>query len=569
MPEKCNVPAEEREALFELFPNCTSPEEDDELRQIFTQYLFYHRLDCKRRSYLCTACCDLWVDQADRYGHNDAYYCPHCKQRVTLKAVGRMGRGMTNVGYSSLFEAHNVVFFHRSDDGGLLASGGRVEVIYRPGETDGVGWPGVMDELDGLVWPVPELNFCERRRYYMAPGRLASWKRSYGHINRGIFGSCFRSTGWESVGTAGEPNPADSVMNSQPDNGLYYAFGLDSIGSSNLKFSAVEQYFVMEPQLLYRGLVTYLARYTRRPQIEMLVKLGHTNVIDAMLDGDLMGGIVNWRAKAPHTFFRLSKADYKVWAASGGSIDVLRKWRGYDGKLTLSQFAGAVALVGTTYAGEVLTVSERYGVSIGKLTTYLKKHPCMIQTWLDYVRMGERVGVDFTRQDVLLPKDLRLRHDRLAEQIEYMDNTEKLKKYRRRLRALQSRYELEASGYLIRVPKTGAEIHTEGNALCHCVGGYADKHMQGKTTILFLRDAEIPDKPLCTIEMKPDGVTIRQIHGYRNDFGSKDPRELYAGFLEVWLPWLAAGSRRDKQGRPILPQSDNADQTQTPQKEAV
>ena len=567
MPEKCNIPAEERGALFDLFPGSTSPEEDEELRQIFTQYLFYHRLDRKRRAYLCTACCDLWVDQADRYGHNDAYYCPHCKQRVTLKAVGRMGQGMTNVGHSSLFEAHNVVFFRRAADGGLLVSGGGAEVIYRPGETDGVGWPGVMDELDGLVWPVPELDFCERRRYYMAPGRLASWKRSYGHYNCGIFGFDYRQSGWESVGTAGEPNPADSCMTPQAGNGLYFAFGLEALGASDLRYSAVEQYFVTEPGTLYRGLVTYLARYTRRPQLEMLVKLGHTGVIDAILEGNLLGEVVNWRAKAPHTFFRLSKAEYKEWKQAGGRIDLLRKWRAYDGKLTLPQFAGALAHIGSTYVGEVLTVSERYGVSIGKITGYLDMSLTM--TWLDYVRMGERVGLDFSRQDVLLPKDLRLRHDRLAEQIEYMDNVENLKKYRRRLKVLRSRYELEAEGYLIRVPKTGAEIRTEGNALCHCVGGYADRHMSGQTTILFLRSVDDPDTPLCTIEMRKDGVTIRQIHGYRNDFGAKNPRELYAAFLAVWLPWLEAGSRRDKQGRPILPKHDSTDQTQAPQKEAV
>ena len=75
-------------------------------------------------------------------------------------------------------------------------------------------------------------------------------------------------------------------------------------------------------------------------------------------------------------------------------------------------------------------------------------------------------------------------------------------------------------------------------------------------TILFLRDKRRPGKPLATIEMH--GMEIVQIHGYKNDTAAceENPdrislRELYRDFLDNWLAWLAAGSRRDKAGRPI------------------
>ena len=34
--------------------------------------------------------------------------------------------------------------------------------------------------------------------------------------------------------------------------------------------------------------------------------------------------------------------------------------------------------------------------------------------------------------------------------------------------------------------------------------------------------------------------------------------KLYADFLEPWLAWVQAGSRRDKAGRPILKAKKNA-----------
>ena len=104
------------------------------------------------------------------------------------------------------------------------------------------------------------------------------------------------------------------------------------------------------------------------------------------------------------------------------------------------------------------------------------------------------------------------------------------------------------------------EIAAEGKALKHCVGGYAERHLSGSTTILFLRDRRRPGKPLVTIEMR--GKEIAQIHGYRNDLYAKaDPREKYAEILEPWLAWLAAGSRRDKRGRPIQPRKKKKEVT--------
>ena len=95
------------------------------------------------------------------------------------------------------------------------------------------------------------------------------------------------------------------------------------------------------------------------------------------------------------------------------------------------------------------------------------------------------------------------------------------------------------------------------------MGGYADRHLNGKTTILFLRDRQSPGKSLVTMEM--NGNKIVQIHGWDDERTAckanpkrKSPRELYAEFLGPWLAWLEAGSKRDKHGRPVMPKSKKA-----------
>lgn len=118
----------------------------------------------------------------------------------------------------------------------------------------------------------------------------------------------------------------------------------------------------------------------------------------------------------------------------------------------------------------------------------------------------------------------------------------------------KEKYEFELDGLRIIFPLTAQAIKREGKALDHCVGGYAERHIRGVLTILFLRRSEAAGVPYVTIEM--NGNQIQQIHGYHNDTlpGSPKPREVHKEFLDTWLRWLRAGSKRNEDGTPKLPQ---------------
>ena len=120
------------------------------------------------------------------------------------------------------------------------------------------------------------------------------------------------------------------------------------------------------------------------------------------------------------------------------------------------------------------------------------------------------------------------------------------------LNGWRSKYSFELDGLRIVFPLTAASIRREGKVLDHCVGGYAERHIKGVLTILFLRKASAPNTPYVTIET--DGNQIRQIHGYDNErSGGESPRKVHKEFLDSWLAWLKAGSRRDQDRKPILP----------------
>ena len=162
------------------------------------------------------------------------------------------------------------------------------------------------------------------------------------------------------------------------------------------------------------------------------------------------------------------------------------------------------------------------------------------------------------RRDVAFPKNLQGAHDSAIAAIRYEENEAARKAYEKKYQKLVKKYSFTAMGLSVVVPEDDRQIINEGKILHHCVGGYAERHMAGAATILFLRKEKTPWRSYITIEMcGKKGNDIRQIHGYRNEnkAGKRlaTPGERHGEFLDLWLAWLNNGSKRDKNGRPVLP----------------
>lgn len=558
MPAKCNLNPYERETAFRTFPAQPNTDEMEQLEEQFTHYLFYHNLPGSGRAVRCS-CCGL-LEVGHRFRHDvvsdgNLISCPQCNVTLVCKPAGRYGRGRWG-DVPGLSERHNAVFLRTAEDGAVTVSAGVAYADWHMAY-DGIQYTG--DELTGLGWPEVEILYDERERYYMAPGKLAHWSsrgslfRLDEHLHAGTGG------GWESRKSAGEPVPLPSFMYSTADEGRYAVIGWESLSRSSLRYSQCEAYFHFPAELTrgrrFRNVVSYLAWYCLRPQMEMLYKLGFYGLIEELLEKGGCACRPNWRASNPAGFFRLSKPEVKLLLASANGADALAFWREVQGEMSFAAYmsTGCVRFLSRDRLRQVRDLCRELGLPMLRTLRRLGDIT-EVELWVDYIRMARQLNLDLTEETVVLPRNLRQRHDTLMEQIEYQTNVEALQQYRGgRLKRLRRKYEMEAGGFCIRVPTCASEIRSEGRALRHCVGGYAARHMQGKTVILFLRSVEEPDKPLCTIEMAGTGWTeIRQIHGYQNDRNGPMPRQAYKALLDLWLPWLAAGSPRDGAGHPVL-----------------
>ena len=60
------------------------------------------------------------------------------------------------------------------------------------------------------------------------------------------------------------------------------------------------------------------------PQIEILAKLGHWDfILERVLNNRPNKRLINWDAKTPTDFFKLSKQEYRDFRTAGGEIELL------------------------------------------------------------------------------------------------------------------------------------------------------------------------------------------------------------------------------------------------------
>lgn len=360
----------------------------------------------------------------------------------------------------------------------------------------------------------------------------------------------------------------------------YSVIGLDEIQKSPFRYCMAAEAEKATDKFL--KFLTACCFYPR--QIEMLMKADMRDVVlDLTERGVKHAAVINWDESNPAKAFGLNRQDMKTFLDTSRDIRILELHKKLKGRVPLTKCADWITK-GVNIQG-TFRAAKKWNLAPEKLMRYLDGNvgcarcgglsslSSSLKYWEDYLTAAEALSYRLHRETVLLPKNLSAAHN--AATVEHRNQMEQERKkaqeekdrmmalaYEGRRIELEKKYGFTMDGYVIRIPAGKDEILAEGRKLMHCVGGYADRHMSGATTILFMRKVTKPDKPWLTIEMS--GNRLAQIHGYKNEgvYTQKgrfvsDPAEVYKDFLDTWLDWLKKGSKRDKKGNPKLPRKKN------------
>lgn len=555
---------------IEPFPELDDPEKiEREVNTWFTPYLFYRRKSRGKYIELWTTCClrhegrellQRTMTPADEQltyiRHNDKISCPYCGSSVRVKCLGTSGTRVT------LTEYHPVVILQEQNED-IFARAYWVRKGYTEGEI-----------LNGPP------RFDLAGAYHFSAGHARYYAHFYSWTKFAYTEAVEKYKPKER--SVREPFSSGNWMFNQYD--LYAVIGLEALERSRFRYCCYADYRISREDKwghthvpLHDSLMKYLAVCSFYPrQTEMLMKSGWKNIVFDLVEfGKKNAAAFKWDAvSGGPAAFGLTKPEYRELISLGGQKpEVVAEFKRLK-KAGLCKEIGTVVEIYHTYTdlAEIRRACTARGVQIEALARYIKKQGAAKQTignspsralyWtLDYWSMAEQLGWDLADSTVLWPRDIKAKHDTAAGELtakkrREAEEADKAKKAETaiRINKWREKYNIEQDGYFIRVAENEKEIIHEGATLKHCVAGYAQRHMEGQCTILFLRRSETPEASLYTIEM--DGNRLKQIHGYKNEQVSgkrlTPPREKMAWLLDPWLDWLSRGSPRTKEGKPKL-----------------
>lgn len=562
MNPTCSLPEKRHWEILRHFDGITE-EEENEIRTMFPQYLFFRnefsddgwQVSGPVRICTCTSCGESFPAVRGNYRrgklHHEKCDCPNCRKSVEGIAVSKYGWDM-----KSLWSYVKTAVARPAGDGGLLVEAGIAERSFSH------------EDLTGTILWIPT------KRYYLNLGCIQMWEHRQSACQ--CFGFDATEYRWVPKKTVGDPFQPN-VQGYCDYHGEYAVVGLNgALRESDFRYCQIGDFFLynygaeLDEKQPARWIVKYLAWYALHPQIEMAVKFGIEEAVHELItDGRKNAALLNWSGTRPDEFLRMSKQDAKAFLRWGMDWKDLKNWRETGGEMSLREFMSLrERLGGQENLAELAACAKAAGVGMRRAERYAESMmpacrsgnvsiETILRFWKDYLGMAKQLDFDLKEETVAMPKNLRERHDSAAEIIRHQASESEMKRYRKRRRRLEKKYCFRLGELCVLVPTGSEEIVREGRTLRHCVGGYAARHIEGKTTILFIRKWKTPGRSFLTVEVYEDRgkIRIRQIHGYKNEgyHPALKPSEKYAWFLEPWLQWVNNGSKRERDGKPALP----------------
>lgn len=450
--------------------------------KIFPEEYLFMKKTGKIMKYACTACGAK--GQTKKGGkHNELISCPRCGKKVVIKRLVERIIRKENVTLLQKIDDHR--WAERLFKANMTAdqSGKKIElwaeicVVIPEGDTWGKVYYGQnygQDELEQDWW---DSNKNNKR-----------WAESFLYS-----------------GNLQEVLPMGSLQNS----------GMDILAEKGRKFEVNK----------------FIATFHKRGYMEYLIKGGFMKMASEIVK------LYGWWG-GEDRYLKTSATTYKeMFKIDGNRVNRLKQM---DGGMTALRWLQHEEAAGIRISQEILEYLQHNNISpsdmdtfinelgsINRAVNYMRKQSTRTHTtlelWSDYMRMARQEGLDLQDDIVRFPKDLKARHDALAEVIYERQDKARKRKERAKYRKLDKQIEghlpdvklyfYENEEYIFIPAGKCEELIEEGRTLHHCVGAsdrYMDSMAKGETWIVFLRRKENIDEPYYTLEIDMKNDSIRQ-----------------------------------------------------------
>lgn len=539
--------SEEEEKALSLISgfNFLTDEIVSESKEYLEQYGLYHK-DHKCQEVFCTACrtfhyladsCEGFHERrtvsSGKAIHGESGTCPLCGRKITYLADGK--------GRRSISDKINLVIFKAISKTQLVARCIRLEqrFVHPDSGRDYI-------YIDNNTF---EHDYYEVARYYFETG-----SKPMKFTERGKRTESGYRYSWFATSTFTEPLFVSSLYGNKADN-RYFTVNEDDIYNTDFGYIMKAIYSIDSEarySVMLSNLVTVLGEYCIHPQIEYLIKTGFWRVVEAKISRDMCGLRLNWKSNDVRKVLGLNTEEMNLLKNFDVSaIARYKELKKIDKKSSAKEITSIVKLCAWSVTDHVFVKNElikNRGETCRSVLKYVLNAGVRISDWRDYVSQCKELGYDLSEKSVLKPSHFHEAHERCTNLVKIKASKESDEKMKERAEFLkQFEYVDKELGLFIRIPQNTEEIVSEGKILIHCVGGYAERHANGKTNIFFVRKSDDPDTPYYTMEVSND-YKIVQCRGYRND--TRAPKsDIVKQFEQKYLNFLEELKKDEEQSK--------------------
>lgn len=482
---------------------CIAQQQEEAIEACFPRYAFYKNIGKNKVEYYCTGCHEWRVNSTTKrlhitqtnFKHNEKYTCPYCNNEIIAKAEGRGRKTLINKAFFAVYTAVKNKLYIR---------------VCR-------AYQSFSDKnYDEANYYEPDY-FYENCYLYVYERTAMQRFNIKWNADRGGWGfSPIRSD---------DSLPIPSWSN--PDYSGCIGVTTDEVYKTDLKYSEVLNF----SNSAYEQ-IAYLCKYVKHNNLEYIVKARFTSIADDVVFKRCDKNLINWKSNNLLKMLGIRKEDIEnARHFNCKQLELYQKILKSEPNLkNIGTLTRTISRLGES---RIQNIKELTHLSYKKILNYIHDEGTRLILWNDYLTMVAETPAGI--QEVM-PRNLRNAHDRILSEKEFFAKKDENKKIKKRVKELEPLL-FGTDNLCMLIPTCGEEIVFEGVALHHCVGGYVQRHADGKTNILFIRRKSEPNTPFFTIEISSD-LKIIQCHGYRNGrFNDKPPEVIefekqYEIFLE-------------------------------------
>ena len=335
------------------------------------------------------------------------------------------------------------------------------------------------------------------------------------------------------------PTPAGSMGWTKFENTYLYARNFDTVFDiPALKYADVNEVY-RDHNLTAYGVMAYIPLAMKYRSLELLRKAGYKKIFEEKITGTRFSRACNWRATSIEKILRVkSKGEAKEIRKEGLSLNELLAYQKYfrEPICCPARYIPMLAdFEARDYTGNRSATIETY-MDMKSAADYIynqkeKGNRATLSDYADYLRECEKLRYDMTKKHTLKPKNLLEAHARTSRIVAAKKDKIVAADFKRaiiRITGMEEPYIKD--DLLIRPARSASELRAEGEALGHCVGGYAQKVASGHCAILFIRKLSAPDESLYTLELSCQGK-VSQCRGK----GNRDMTDAVKAFVDAWF----------------------------------